>query len=86
VQLPGGQGSSSGGQREFVPVLARAAVAVGISGLFMETHPDPAKALSDGPNAVPLNHLKDLLATLQQLDRVVKQANMFLEDRFVDRS
>jgi 2-dehydro-3-deoxyphosphooctonate aldolase (KDO 8-P synthase) len=69
-----------------VPVLARAAVAVGISGLFMETHPDPAKALSDGPNAVPLNHLKDLLATLQQLDRVVKQANMFLEDRFVDRS
>jgi len=86
VQLPGGQGSSSGGQREFVPVLARAAVAVGISGLFMETHPNPAKALSDGPNAVPLNHLKDLLATLQQLDRVVKQANMFLEDRFVDRS
>ena len=69
-----------------MPVLARAAVAVGISGLFMETHPDPAKALSDGPNAVPLNHLKDLLATLQQLDRVVKQANMFLEDRFVDRS
>lgn len=86
VQLPGGQGSSSGGQREFVPVLARAAVAVGISGLFMETHPDPAKALSDGPNAVPINHLKDLLATLQQLDRVVKQANMYLEDRFVDRS
>jgi len=84
VQLPGGQGSSSGGQREFVPVLARAAVAVGISGLFMETHPDPAKALSDGPNAVPLNQLNDLLATLQQLDRVVKQANMFLEDRFVD--
>ncbi|BEI35364.1 3-deoxy-8-phosphooctulonate synthase [Polynucleobacter sp. HIN6] len=83
VQLPGGQGSSSGGQREFVPVLARAAVAVGISGLFMETHPDPAKALSDGPNAVPLNHLKELLATLQQLDRVVKQANMYLEDRFV---
>ena len=83
VQLPGGQGSSSGGQREFVPVLARAAVAVGISGLFMETHPDPAKALSDGPNAVPLNHLKDLLATLQQLDRVVKQDNMYLEDRFV---
>jgi 2-dehydro-3-deoxyphosphooctonate aldolase (KDO 8-P synthase) len=83
VQLPGGQGSSSGGQREFVPVLARAAVAVGISGLFMETHPDPAKALSDGPNAVPLNYLKDLLATLQQLDRIVKQANMYLEDRFV---
>ena len=84
VQLPGGQGSSSGGQREFVPVLARAAVAVGISGLFMETHPDPAKALSDGPNAVPLKHLKELLATLQQLDRVVKEANMYLEDRFVD--
>jgi len=83
VQLPGGQGSSSGGQREFVPVLARAAVAVGISGLFMETHPDPAKALSDGPNAVPLKHLKELLATLQQLDRVVKQSNMYLEDRFV---
>ncbi|BEI33536.1 3-deoxy-8-phosphooctulonate synthase [Polynucleobacter sp. HIN5] len=83
VQLPGGQGSSSGGQREFVPVLARAAVAVGISGLFMETHPDPAKALSDGPNAVPLNYLKELLATLQQLDRVVKQSNMYLEDRFV---
>ena len=86
VQLPGGQGSSSGGQREFVPVLARAAVAVGISGLFMETHPDPAKALSDGPNAVPLNYLKDLLATLQQLDRVVKQDNLYLEDRFADRS
>ncbi len=83
VQLPGGQGSSSGGQREFVPVLARAAIAVGISGLFMETHPDPAKALSDGPNAVPLKHLKELLATLQQLDRVVKEANMYLEDRFV---
>ncbi len=84
VQLPGGQGSTSGGQREFVPVLARAAVAVGISGLFMETHPDPAKALSDGPNAVPLKHLKELLATLQHLDRVVKEANMYLEDRFVD--
>jgi 2-dehydro-3-deoxyphosphooctonate aldolase (KDO 8-P synthase) len=83
VQLPGGQGSSSGGQREFVPVLARAAIAVGISGLFMETHPDPAKALSDGPNAVPLKHLKELLVTLQQLDRVVKEANMYLEDRFV---
>jgi len=61
VQLPGGQGTASGGQREFVPVLARAAVAVGISGLFMETHPDPAKALSDGPNAVPLNRMKELL-------------------------
>ncbi len=84
VQLPGGQGSTSGGQREFVPVLARAAVAVGISGLFMETHPDPAKAPSDGPNAVPLKHLKELLATLQHLDCVVKEANMYLEDRFVD--
>jgi 2-dehydro-3-deoxyphosphooctonate aldolase (KDO 8-P synthase) len=83
VQLPGGQGTTSGGQREFVPVLARAAIAVGISGLFMETHPDPAKALSDGPNAVPLKHLKELLVTLQQLDRVVKEANMYLEDRFV---
>lgn len=86
VQLPGGQGSSSGGQREFVPVLARAAVAVGISGLFMETHPDPAKALSDGPNAVPLQYLKTLLATLLQLDQVVKQGNMYLEDRFADHS
>ena len=65
VQLPGGQGSSSGGQREFVPVLARAAVAVGVSGLFMETHPDPAKALSDGPNAVPLNRMKELLESVQ---------------------
>ena len=82
VQLPGGQGNSSGGQREFVPVLARAAVAVGISGLFMETHPNPAKALSDGPNAVPLEHLKELLATLKTIDASVKQANTFLEDRF----
>jgi 2-dehydro-3-deoxyphosphooctonate aldolase (KDO 8-P synthase) len=82
VQLPGGQGSSSGGQREFVPVLARAAVAVGISGLFMETHPNPAKALSDGPNAVPLEYLKELLATLKTIDASVKQANTFLEDRF----
>jgi 2-dehydro-3-deoxyphosphooctonate aldolase (KDO 8-P synthase) len=82
VQLPGGQGSSSGGQREFVPVLARAAVAVGISGLFMETHPNPAKALSDGPNAIPLEYLKELLATLKTIDASVKQANNFLEDRF----
>jgi len=72
VQLPGGQGTSSGGQREFVPVLARAAVAVGISGLFMETHPDPAKAFSDGPNAWPLPRLKSLLATLKALDALVK--------------
>ena len=72
VQLPGGQGTSSGGQREFVPVLARAAVAVGIAGLFMETHPDPANALSDGPNAVPLKHMRALLEQLLSLDRVVK--------------
>jgi 2-dehydro-3-deoxyphosphooctonate aldolase (KDO 8-P synthase) len=82
VQLPGGQGSSSGGQREFVPVLARAAIAVGISGLFMETHPDPAKAMSDGPNAVPLNHLKELLVSLQSLDQVVKQSKPYLENQF----
>jgi len=82
VQLPGGQGSSSGGQREFVPVLARAAVAVGISGLFMETHPDPAKALSDGPNAVPLNRMKELLESLLAIDNVVKSSNAFLEDSF----
>ena len=81
VQLPGGQGTSSGGQREMVPVLARAAVAVGISGLFMETHPDPAKALSDGPNAVPLKHMKALLETLLALDRVTKK-NGYLEDNF----
>ncbi len=73
VQLPGGLGTSSGGQREFVPVLARAAIAVGIAGLFMETHPDPAKALSDGPNAVPLKHMRVLLEQLLALDRVVKQ-------------
>ena len=81
VQLPGGQGSSSGGQREFVPVLARAAVAAGISGLFMETHPDPSKALSDGPNAVPLAKMKALLETLLDIDRVVKR-NGFLETQF----
>ncbi|MBC3886216.1 3-deoxy-8-phosphooctulonate synthase [Undibacterium griseum] len=81
VQLPGGQGTSSGGQREFVPVLARAAVAVGISGLFMETHPNPAEAKSDGPNAVPLGRMKELLTTLIDLDRVVKK-NGFLESSF----
>jgi 2-dehydro-3-deoxyphosphooctonate aldolase (KDO 8-P synthase) len=73
VQLPGGQGTTSGGQREFVPVLARAAVAVGISGLFMETHPDPANAKSDGPNAWPLDQMEMLLTTLVHLDRVVKE-------------
>ncbi|MGB7540578.1 MAG: 3-deoxy-8-phosphooctulonate synthase [Burkholderiales bacterium] len=73
VQLPGGQGTSSGGQREFVPVLARAATASGIAGLFMETHPDPDKALSDGPNAWPLDRMKDLLQTLKALDALVKQ-------------
>ena len=81
VQLPGGQGTSSGGQREMVPVLARAAVAVGVAGLFMETHPDPANAMSDGPNAVPLKHMKALLETLVALDRVTKQ-NPFLENDF----
>jgi len=81
VQLPGGQGTSSGGQREMVPVLSRAAVAVGISGLFMETHPDPNKALSDGPNAVPLKHMKSLLETLVALDRITKKTP-FLENNF----
>ena len=81
VQLPGGQGTSSGGQREFVPVLARAAVAVGVSGLFMETHPDPANAKSDGPNAVPLGRMRELLETLLELDRVVKRHG-FLEADF----
>ena len=74
VQLPGGQGTSSGGQREFVPVLARAAVAAGIAGIFMETHPDPSKALSDGPNAWPLAMMKDLLQTLKNLDELVKHS------------
>jgi len=82
VQLPGGQGTSSGGQREFIPVLARAAVAVGISGLFMETHPDPAKALSDGPNAVPLHRMRELLESLLAIDSVVKKSGSFLEDSF----
>ena len=81
VQLPGGQGTSSGGQREFVPVLSRAAVAVGISGLFMETHPNPAVAMSDGPNAVPLKHMRALLETLVELDRITKK-NGFLESNF----
>jgi len=78
VQLPGGQGNAAGGQREFVPVLARAAVAAGISGLFMETHPDPDRALSDGPNAWPLDQMEPLLATLQALDAAVKRHG-FLE-------
>ena len=81
VQLPGAQGGSSGGQREMVPVLARAAVAVGVAGLFMETHPDPSKALSDGPNAVPLKHMRALLETLLELDAVTKRRG-FLEDSF----
>ena len=81
VQLPGGQGTSSGGQREFVPVLARAAVAVGVAGLFMETHPNPAVAMSDGPNAVPLKHMRALLETLVELDRVTKRQG-FLENQF----
>jgi 2-dehydro-3-deoxyphosphooctonate aldolase (KDO 8-P synthase) len=80
VQLPGGQGASSGGQREFVPVLSRAAVAVGIAGLFMETHPDPANALSDGPNAVPLKHMKALLEQLVALDRVIKTQPLLEND------
>jgi 2-dehydro-3-deoxyphosphooctonate aldolase (KDO 8-P synthase) len=81
VQLPGGQGTASGGQREFVPVLARAAVAAGVAGLFMETHPEPARALSDGPNAVPLARMKELLETLVELDRVTKRHG-FLEADF----
>jgi 2-dehydro-3-deoxyphosphooctonate aldolase (KDO 8-P synthase) len=78
VQLPGGQGTSSGGQREFVPVLARAAVAAGVAGLFMETHPDPDQALSDGPNAWPLGRMRELLSTLIEIDRLVK-ADGFVE-------
>jgi 2-dehydro-3-deoxyphosphooctonate aldolase (KDO 8-P synthase) len=79
VQLPGGAGGKSGGQREFVPVLSRAAMAVGISGIFMETHPDPDKALSDGPNAWPLPKMEALLSTLLEIDRITKK-NGFLED------
>jgi 2-dehydro-3-deoxyphosphooctonate aldolase (KDO 8-P synthase) len=81
VQLPGGQGGSSGGQREFVPVLARAAVAAGVAGLFMETHPRPAEAKSDGPNAVPLARMRELLETLVELDRVTKRHG-FIESDF----
>jgi 2-dehydro-3-deoxyphosphooctonate aldolase (KDO 8-P synthase) len=81
VQLPGGQGTSSGGQREHIPVLARAAVAAGIAGLFMETHPNPAVAMSDGPNAMPLDRMKELLTTLVDLDRIVKRAG-FIEHSF----
>ena len=81
VQLPGGQGSASGGQREFIPVLARAATAVGIAGLFMETHPEPEKALSDGPNAMPLGYMKQLLETLVSIDQTVKR-NSYLEAEF----
>ena len=80
VQLPGGQGTSSGGQREFVPVLARAGIGVGVAGLFMETHPDPAHALSDGPNAVPLRHMRALLQQLVALDRVVKSQPLLEND------
>lgn len=82
VQQPGGQGATSGGQREMVPVLARAAVAAGIDGLFMETHPDPAQALSDGPNMIPLHHMREMLETLLELDSVVQKYG-FLEDKLV---
>ncbi|GAB3435096.1 3-deoxy-8-phosphooctulonate synthase [Massilia solisilvae] len=81
VQLPGGQGTSSGGQREHIPVLSRAAVAAGVAGLFMETHPNPAVAMSDGPNAMPLGRMKELLTTLVEIDRVVKRAG-FIEHSF----
>ena len=80
VQLPGGQGTSSGGQREFVPVLARAAIAVGVAGVFMETHPDPNNAMSDGPNAVPLKHMRALLEQLLALDRVIKKQPLLEND------
>ena len=80
VQLPGGQGSSSGGQREFVPVLARAAIAVGVSGVFMETHPDPSKALSDGPNAWPLGKMRALLETMLELDAATKRGGFLEQD------
>ncbi|MGA9470207.1 MAG: 3-deoxy-8-phosphooctulonate synthase [Candidatus Macondimonas sp.] len=83
VQLPGGQGDRSGGQREFVPVLARAAVAAGVAGIFMETHPDPAQALSDGPNAWPLDHMADLLETLVGLDALIKSRPL-QESRWLD--
>jgi 2-dehydro-3-deoxyphosphooctonate aldolase (KDO 8-P synthase) len=80
VQLPGGKGSASGGQREFIPVLSRAATAVGVAGLFMETHPDPDKALSDGPNAWPLPKVRELLEALVNIDRAVKN-QPYLEDQ-----
>ncbi len=80
VQLPGGQGTKSGGQREFVPVLARAAVGVGVAGVFMETHPTPETALSDGPNAWPLPRMKALLTTLRDIDRLVKDAGFLEQD------
>ena len=81
VQLPGGKGSASGGQREFIPVLARAATAAGVAGLFMETHADPETALSDGPNAWPLDRMHDLLEVLQVIDRSVKNEE-FIESEF----
>jgi 2-dehydro-3-deoxyphosphooctonate aldolase (KDO 8-P synthase) len=81
VQLPGGRGTTSGGERQFVPVLSRAAIAVGVAGIFMETHPNPAEAMSDGPNAVPLSRMKELLITMQAIDRVAKQS-AFLENDF----
>ncbi|MDB5988998.1 MAG: 3-deoxy-8-phosphooctulonate synthase [Herbaspirillum sp.] len=81
VQLPGGKGATSGGERQFVPVLSRAAIAVGVAGVFMETHPNPAEAMSDGPNAVPLSRMKELLMTMQAIDRVTKQS-AFLENDF----
>jgi 2-dehydro-3-deoxyphosphooctonate aldolase (KDO 8-P synthase) len=81
VQLPGGQGSSSGGQREFVPTLARAAIAAGVSGVFMETHPNPEEALSDGPNSVPLGKMKALLTIMKTIDEAVKQTG-FIENEF----
>jgi len=86
VQLPGGQGTSSGGQREFVPVLARAAVAAGVAGLFMETHPDPSRALSDGPNAWPLQRMRGLLATLKELDATVKRVGFAESDLLAARA
>jgi len=79
VQLPGGQGERSGGQREFIPALARAAVAVGVSGIFMETHPNPDKALSDGPNSWPLSKMAELLQTLKAIDALVKQQEALME-------
>jgi 2-dehydro-3-deoxyphosphooctonate aldolase (KDO 8-P synthase) len=85
VQQPGGQGTTSGGQREMVPVLARAAVAVGISGIFMETHPNPAKALSDGPNSMPIDKMGELLKTLQGLDDWVKSGEL-LEDKLINNA